>query len=38
LTGAGLGAVDFGWTTLVLDMIHAEGWGCECAQADPGGR
>jgi glycogen debranching enzyme len=29
-TGAGLGAVDFGWTTLVLDMIHDEGWGCGC--------
>jgi glycogen debranching enzyme len=22
----GLGAVDFGWTCLVLDLIHAEGW------------
>ena len=29
-TGAGLGAVDFGWTTLALDMIHTEGWGCGC--------
>ena len=29
-TGAGLGAVDFGWTTLALDMIHTEGWGCDC--------
>ena len=26
LIGAGQGAVDFGWTGLVLDMIHAEGW------------
>ena len=26
----GLGAVDFGWSTLVLDMIHEEGWGCCC--------
>jgi glycogen debranching enzyme len=25
-TGAGQGAVDFGWTALVLDLIHAEGW------------
>jgi glycogen debranching enzyme len=22
----GMGAVDFGWTALVLDLIHAEGW------------
>jgi glycogen debranching enzyme len=29
-TGAGLGAVDFGWSTLALDMIHTEGWGCGC--------
>jgi glycogen debranching enzyme len=26
LTGDGQGAVDFGWTALVLDLIHAEGW------------
>jgi glycogen debranching enzyme len=25
-TAEGEGAVDFGWTTLVLDLIHAEGW------------
>ena len=25
-TGAGLGAQNFGWTALVLDLIHAEGW------------
>lgn len=25
-TGEGLGAVNFGWTALVLDLIHAEGW------------
>jgi glycogen debranching enzyme len=25
-TAAGQGAQDFGWTTLVLDLIHAEGW------------
>jgi glycogen debranching enzyme len=25
-TGQGQGAVDFGWTALVLDLIHAEGW------------
>lgn len=25
-TGAGYGAIDFGWTGLVLDLIHAEGW------------
>jgi glycogen debranching enzyme len=25
-TAQGLGAVDFGWTALVLDLIHAEGW------------
>ena len=25
-TGEGQGAVDFGWTALVLDLIHAEGW------------
>jgi glycogen debranching enzyme len=25
-TAEGLGAVDFGWTALVLDLIHAEGW------------
>lgn len=30
LTGDGLGAIDFGWSALVLDMIHAEGWGCQC--------
>jgi glycogen debranching enzyme len=35
LTGEGLGAVDFGWTTLVLDMIHTEGWGCDCGQETP---
>jgi len=29
-TAEGEGAVDFGWTTLVLDMIHVEGWGCGC--------
>ena len=27
LTGAGQGAVDFGWSTLVLDLIAAEGGG-----------
>jgi glycogen debranching enzyme len=26
-TAQGYGAVDFGWTALVLDLIHAEGWG-----------
>jgi glycogen debranching enzyme len=25
-TADGYGAVDFGWTALVLDLIHAEGW------------
>lgn len=25
-TAEGQGAVDFSWTTLVLDLIHAEGW------------
>jgi glycogen debranching enzyme len=25
-TADGYGAVDFGWTGLVLDLIHAEGW------------
>jgi glycogen debranching enzyme len=25
-TAEGQGAVDFGWTTLLLDLIHAEGW------------
>jgi glycogen debranching enzyme len=25
-TGEGYGAVDFSWTALVLDLIHAEGW------------
>ncbi len=25
-TGEGQGAIDFGWTALVLDLIHAEGW------------
>jgi glycogen debranching enzyme len=25
-TAEGQGAVDFGWTALVLDLIHAEGW------------
>ena len=25
-TGEGLGAENFGWTALVLDLIHAEGW------------
>ncbi len=29
-TGEGQGAVDFGWSTLVLDLIHAEGWSCGC--------
>jgi glycogen debranching enzyme len=29
-TGEGLGAVDFGWSALVLEMIHVEGWGCDC--------
>jgi glycogen debranching enzyme len=29
-TADGLGARDFGWTALVLDLIHAEGWGCGC--------
>jgi glycogen debranching enzyme len=35
LTGDGLGAVDFGWSTLVLDIIHAEGWGCDCDMEQP---
>jgi glycogen debranching enzyme len=30
----GQGAVDFGWTALVLDLIHAEGWGCGCAREE----
>lgn len=30
-TAEGYGAPDFGWTTLVLDVIHAEGWGCGCS-------
>jgi glycogen debranching enzyme len=25
-TAEGLGAIDFGWTALVLDLIQAEGW------------
>ncbi|HYY90069.1 MAG TPA: trehalase-like protein, partial [Chloroflexota bacterium] len=25
-TAEGYGAIDFGWTALVLDLIHAEGW------------
>ena len=25
-TAQGYGATDFGWTALVLDLIHAEGW------------
>jgi glycogen debranching enzyme len=29
-TAEGYGAKDFGWTTLMLDLIHAEGWGCGC--------
>jgi neutral trehalase len=29
-TGEGQGAVDFGWTSLVLDIIHGQGWGCGC--------
>jgi glycogen debranching enzyme len=34
-TGAGQGAVDFGWTTLALDIIHSEGWGCGCWMERP---
>jgi glycogen debranching enzyme len=34
-TAEGEGAVDFGWTTLVLDMIHVEGWGCGCWMDTP---
>jgi len=34
LSGAGQGAVDFGWTALILDLIHAEGWGCGCAREE----
>jgi glycogen debranching enzyme len=30
----GQGAVDFGWTALVLDLIHAEGWGCGCEREE----
>jgi glycogen debranching enzyme len=33
-TAAGQGAVDFGWTCLVLDLIHAEGWGCGCGKEE----
>jgi glycogen debranching enzyme len=34
LSGAGQGAVEFSWTTLILDLIHAEGWGCGCAREE----
>ena len=33
-TGEGQGAVDFGWSRLVLDLIHAEGWGCGCGREE----
>jgi glycogen debranching enzyme len=33
-TAQGQGAVDFGWTGLVLDLIHAEGWGCGCGREE----
>ena len=33
-TAAGQGARDFGWTALVLDLIHAEAWGCGCAHEE----
>jgi glycogen debranching enzyme len=34
LSGAGQGAVDFSWSALILDLIHAEGWGCGCAREE----
>jgi glycogen debranching enzyme len=34
-TAEGQGAEDFGWTTLVLDLIHAEAWGCGCGREEP---
>ncbi|HYW88872.1 MAG TPA: hypothetical protein VFB50_13945 [Chloroflexota bacterium] len=34
LSGTGQGAVDFSWTALILDLIHAEGWGCGCAREE----
>jgi hypothetical protein len=33
-TAEGYGAVDFAWTALVLDLIHAEGWGCGCGREE----
>lgn len=33
-TADGEGAVDFGWTCLVLELIHAEGWGCGCGREE----
>jgi len=33
-SGQGQGAVDFAWTCLVLDLIHAEGWGCGCGREE----
>jgi hypothetical protein len=33
-TAEGYGAHDFAWTALVLDLIHAEGWGCGCGREE----
>jgi glycogen debranching enzyme len=33
-TADGYGAVDFAWTALVLDLIHAEAWGCGCGREE----
>jgi glycogen debranching enzyme len=33
-TAEGYGAHDFAWTALVLDLIHAEGWGCGCEREE----
>jgi hypothetical protein len=33
-TAEGYGAVDFAWTALVLDLIHAERWGCGCGREE----
>ena len=30
----GSSAVDFGWTTLVQDLIHAEAWSCGCGREE----
>jgi glycogen debranching enzyme len=30
----GHGAVDFAWTALVLDLIHAEAWDCGCGREE----